>query len=398
MITTFYPPYNFGGDGIFVQRLAHELAERGHHVEVIHCTDAFRLLAPKGPEPTVVEHPKVEVHRLASPFGFLSPLATQQTGYPFFKAGRIREILARGVDVIHFHNISLVGGPGILELGDAIKLHTLHEFWLICPTHALYRFDREICTKRDCVACQLVYRRPPQVWRHTSLMDTAIKHVDAFISPGRHAIAKHRERLGDLPIVYLPHFVPAIELAARDASLPPYFLFVGRLEKLKGLQHVIPLFREYPYAQLWIAGTGQYERELLTLAGNSPNIKFLGFQAGTRVQELYRQAIALIVPSVNYEVAPLVVMEAFRQQTPALVPNLGSLPELIEDSGAGLVHDNVDDLRTNMDRLRADRAFRDELGMKGYRALQEKWTADAHIDRYFALIRDVAARRGRSLD
>lgn len=45
MITTFYPPYNFGGDGIFVQQLSQELARRGHHVEVVHCADAYRLLA-----------------------------------------------------------------------------------------------------------------------------------------------------------------------------------------------------------------------------------------------------------------------------------------------------------------------------------------------------------------
>jgi hypothetical protein len=30
MINTFYPPYNFGGDGIFVQRLSNELVRRGH--------------------------------------------------------------------------------------------------------------------------------------------------------------------------------------------------------------------------------------------------------------------------------------------------------------------------------------------------------------------------------
>ena len=36
MLTTFYPPYNFGGDGIFVHHLANALAQREHHVEVIH--------------------------------------------------------------------------------------------------------------------------------------------------------------------------------------------------------------------------------------------------------------------------------------------------------------------------------------------------------------------------
>jgi hypothetical protein len=49
MITTFYPPYNFGGDGVFVQRLSNELARRNHQVEVIHCIDTYRLLAHQYP-------------------------------------------------------------------------------------------------------------------------------------------------------------------------------------------------------------------------------------------------------------------------------------------------------------------------------------------------------------
>jgi hypothetical protein len=35
MVTTFYPPYNFGGDGIYVHALSNELARRGQ-VDVIH--------------------------------------------------------------------------------------------------------------------------------------------------------------------------------------------------------------------------------------------------------------------------------------------------------------------------------------------------------------------------
>ena len=78
MITTFYPPYNFGGDGIFVQRLANELGKRGHHVDVIHCADSYRLLAGQEPKPGAPEHPNVTAHPLSSPYGRLSPLATQQ--------------------------------------------------------------------------------------------------------------------------------------------------------------------------------------------------------------------------------------------------------------------------------------------------------------------------------
>ena len=48
MITTFYPPYNFGGDGIFIYRLSNALANRGHKVDIIHCKDAYLMLQPMG--------------------------------------------------------------------------------------------------------------------------------------------------------------------------------------------------------------------------------------------------------------------------------------------------------------------------------------------------------------
>lgn len=57
MITTFYPPYNFGGDGLFVHQLTKELVQTGHRVDVIHCHDAYRLLARREPEGTYEKLP-----------------------------------------------------------------------------------------------------------------------------------------------------------------------------------------------------------------------------------------------------------------------------------------------------------------------------------------------------
>ena len=48
-LTTFYPPHNFGGDGIGVQRLARALVRRGHRVTVVHDTDAYHSLHPAPP-------------------------------------------------------------------------------------------------------------------------------------------------------------------------------------------------------------------------------------------------------------------------------------------------------------------------------------------------------------
>jgi glycosyltransferase involved in cell wall biosynthesis len=396
MINTFYPPYSFGGDGIFVHRLSNELAKRGHKVDVIHCIDSYRLGTRHDPVTTYDDHPNVTVHGLRSPLGFLSPLATQQTGYPLFKSGPILEILKKDFDVIHYFNISLFG-PKILHYGQGIKLYTMLEYWLVCPTHTLFRFNRAPCTEPYCFACSLVYKRPPQWWWYTSLLENSLKHVDAFIAPSRFTENIHRRLRLKSPMVHLPYFVPSTPTAKPLGKTPekPYFLFVGRLEKLKGLHTVIPIFHHYQKAELLIAGTGDDEPHLKQLAGRCDRIRFLGHVSGPRLQDLYRGAVAVIVPSICFDVFPLVPIEAVSLGTPVIVRNLGGMPEVIDESGVGFIYNTNEELVSAMDRLLADPSYRNQLGQRGYEAYKRNWTAEVHFERYFKLIHDIAGTRNR---
>ena len=394
LINTFYPPYSFGGDGIFVHRLANELAKRGHKVDVIHCINSYRLGAGHDPVTAYDDHPNVTVHGITSPVGFLSPLATQQTGYPLFKSGRILEILKKGFDVIHYFNISLFG-PKILQYGKGIKLYSMLEYWLVCPTHTLFRFNRAPCIKPHCFACSLAHKRPPQWWRYSSLLENSLEHVDTFIAPSRFTENIHR-RLGlGSPIVHLPYFVPSPSAIKPPGNTPdkPYFLFVGRLEKLKGLQTVIPIFHHYQKAELLIAGTGEYETQLKQLASGCERIRFLGYISGSPLEALYRHAVAVIVPSICFDVYPLVPIEAVGLQTPVIVRNLGGMPEVIEDSGAGFIYDTNEELVSSMDQLLANPLYRNQLGQRGYEAYKRTWTADVHLKRYFQLIHEIGVTR-----
>src|SRR5262245_64039601 len=92
-LTTFYPPYSFGGDAMYIYRLAHALGDEGHHVDVVHCADAYNLLHPGPPPLTFAAHPNVTVHTLRSGYGWLSPLLTQQTGRPMLKTRPIKALL-----------------------------------------------------------------------------------------------------------------------------------------------------------------------------------------------------------------------------------------------------------------------------------------------------------------
>jgi glycosyltransferase involved in cell wall biosynthesis len=402
MLTTFYPPYNFGGDGIGTQRLAQALVRRGHQVTVIHDVDAYNSLN-KGAEPTPTPEPEgLEVRRLRSGLGVLSPLLTQQTGRPFVNGRAINKILAEGAfDVIHFNNVSLVGGPGLLSVGKGIKIYEAHEHWLVCPSHVLWRHGREVCTGRQCFRCTLHHGRPPQLWRYTGYLERQLEHVDVFIAKSEFSRAKHHEFGFSRDMTVLPYFLPDVEspLPTAQGTSPherPYFLFVGRLEKIKGLDDVIPLFREPGNTDLLIAGDGEYGAQLRELAGDAPRVKFLGRLTPDALRRYYQHALALVVPSVCFETFGIIIIEAFRQGTPVIARRIGPFPEIIDRSGGGLLFRNAPELLDAMHRIEREPALRGELSRAGFKGFVDHWSESAVVPEYLELIRRAAEDKGHT--
>jgi glycosyltransferase involved in cell wall biosynthesis len=404
-LTTFYPPFHFGGDAIGIQRLCQALARRGHHVTVVHDTDAHRMLHG-GPAPQPEVDPfGVEVIPLASALGSAACLLTQQTGHPVVHGRRMREILAEGrFDVINYHNVSLAGGPGLWALGSGIKLHMAHEHWLVCESHTLWRHGRELCDLRECTRCVLSYRRPPQLWRRTGMIERYGAHVDAWIAMSEFSREKHREFEFPFPMEVLPYFLPEREAGdaahrpespAPGAPARPYFLFVGRLERIKGLQEVIPLFRELPGADLWIAGAGDYAPELQRLASGMPNVRFLGRIPEAELARAYRHALALIVPSLCFETFGIILIEAFQNGIPVIARRLGPFPEIVESSGGGELFADAGELTAALRRMLAEPAHRAALAERGARAFRERWSESAVLPRYLGIARRAALARGR---
>ena len=106
-LTTFYPPYSFGGDATYLHRLCHALGDADHHVDVVHCLDSYYSLHPNQPEIQYPAHPNVATYPLRSGLKWVYPLLTHQTGRPLLKQRRIEELFAsHRYDVVHFHNIS----------------------------------------------------------------------------------------------------------------------------------------------------------------------------------------------------------------------------------------------------------------------------------------------------
>ncbi|HKH90607.1 MAG TPA: glycosyltransferase family 4 protein [Gemmatimonadaceae bacterium] len=397
MITTFYPPRSFGGDAVAVQSLARALVRVGHHVTVVCDDDAYRTLSGRRDSMRPELDDGVVVHRLASRLGALAVGLTQQTGHPIVHGGRLRHILETGrFDVINYHNLSLVGGPAALAYGSGVKLYTAHEHWLVCPTHVLWRHRIEPCPARECIRCQLSYGRPPQLWRHTGLLQRQLEHVDAFIAVSRFSRDKHHEFGFTREMEVIPGFVrepgpPPVTAAAPPTR--PYFLFVGRLESLKGLDDVIDTFADFEAADLVIAGEGGERRTLEARAAGNPRVRFVGFQSGDALAQLYADASAVIASSRGYETFGLSVIEAYSRGIPVLARRLGSYLELVEETGAGETFTDGEELRAAMQRLLSDSTRRSAMSSAALALFRSRYSEDIVVPQYLELVARLLPQR-----
>jgi glycosyltransferase involved in cell wall biosynthesis len=408
MITTFFGAHSFGGDAAYVERLSQALCRRGHEVHVFYCVDSFNAVRNGHPLRSYKPAPGLHLHPLKSPFGILSPLATQATGMPLFKSRALQEVLDDpATDVIHFHNISLVGGPGLLGLGTnrrAARIMTAHEHWLICPMHLLWKYDRMACDVPSCVSCCLKGRRPPQTWRLTRAIERGLGRLDALLFPSRHSLEEHRRRgIGDhVPLVHLPYFLPddwsnGVESEPPEPLERPYLAAAGRLVRMKGFDRLIPLMRFLPEVDLRLAGTGPAEGELKVLAHDLPNVRFEGLLSGAELARLFRSARAVVVPSLFPETFGYVVLEAFSVGTPVVVhEGGGALYETGFLSGGGLAYRTDTELLTALRRMVHDHRLHDDLAARGYAVRMGEWSESEHLERYFTLIDGARATREHS--
>lgn len=416
MLATFYPPWSFGGDGQMVQMLAHALVERGAEVTVAHSVASHRVLeGSKSPpqEELWREERGVRLVGIDHDLGPLAPVASYVSGRPSLTRRRIEKLFDAGFDVVHFHNPSLLGAPGVFRLrADAsLKLLTLHDYWLVCPTSVFTRNQKELCTRRTCIRCLAAHHRPPQPWRYTPLLRRSIGGLDAMLAPSQTSARLHAGLPGEVPVRRLENFVdpdpgeaegsapqPGVARPHPRADTAPHprarFLFVGRLERMKGAERLLPVFAQRPRDELVIVGKGSQEPRLRKLAAGLPNVHLTGKLAPHQLEPLYRQATAVLMPTIGHESCPLVLLEAHARGIPVIASDHGALREMIRSSGGGLLFADAGELHQALDRISSEAGLRSALGSRARAHYLREWTREAHLQRYFGLIEELARRRG----
>ncbi|VAW53785.1 hypothetical protein MNBD_GAMMA05-1268 [hydrothermal vent metagenome] len=395
MVTTFYPPYHFGGDATYVRALSRALVARGHEVVVIHCEDAYNTVSHTRAS-TEVTHDGITVHRLKSRFGILSPLLTQQLGQPGFKSAAIKKILNEKFDVVNFHNISLVGGPSVLKLSNApVTLYTLHEHWLLCPTHIFWKNKSSACDQPQCIRCCLRSGIPPQLWRYTGLVKRNLANVDLMLAPSQFTAQKHRDAGFKNNIQVLPLFSslspdrpPAFKTGSK-----PRFIFAGRVTASKGVEAMLKIFSEMSDVELQVVGDGDLLKQLQLDYVSSSHIYFMGSVTQHELIKLYQNATALILPSLAPETFGLTVVEAFACGIPAIVRVAGGNREIIDETGAGFVYTSDDELKSAVNKLATNESLRIKLGEKARTSYTQLYTEEHHTNKYLSFVADIKKQK-----
>jgi glycosyltransferase involved in cell wall biosynthesis len=396
MVTTFYPPFSYGGDATYVRNLAKSVAALGHEVEVIASTDAYFVRSKDQGEADVTAEDGITVHRLSHPAGILAPLMSHQSGRAALHAPALKAFLAKPFDVLHFHNISLMGAPGVLGMGEArARLLSLHDHWLICPTHVLWKNRSRACDRRTCFSCSIRSGLPPQLWRYTGLRDRYLRKVDRLLAPSRFTADMHRENGVDAPIDVLPLFSSIDRPSNAPEIKRNRIVFAGRVMALKGIANLVRVVARMPDVELVVIGEGELRADLTAKYASHPNIRFLGKIDQQALADHYASAAAIVIPSIVPETFGLTLVEAAACGTPAIVrKGAGGAAEIVQATGGGLLYDGDQELAAAIRRLIEDRPLRDSLGALARSGYLARYTQEKHVAAYLAHVEDVLGKRG----
>ena len=393
MVTSFYPPYHVGGACVHVYHLANALAEKGHIVHVVFSKEAYNLKRKGQPSSKdYPNHENIRLFEIESPVGRLAPVYSYVTGLP--ASLKVRAVLKQNYDIIHYHNISLMG-PIVLRLGDAPKIYTAHDHWLFCPYNDYFTGDQVCGIKPASLPCALDLlknKRPPQLWRFTNTLRNALRSIDLVLSPSQYLESFLMKNGLERPVSILPNFVLNPPDDVPDLAEEDFFFYAGMLEEIKGISSLLKVFQRID-RKLVIAGNGSLQDSVKRAAANRRNISYVGWLERKKLYSYYTKANAFILASRCPENSPLTVLESYSVGTPALGSDIGGIPEIIGEVDRNLLFQpgDIDEIAEKITSF--SRYLYDKAQIKKH--FYARFSSNHYVDRYLQLVEGVLENSGR---
>ncbi len=311
----FSSPWNVlsGGGQLAVHELASASALEGHEVHAVYS-------APSG------------WSRPPDRLPYVAHVTTQRSWRhynldAFEHAMTVRRLLRSArFDIVYGHSVNAVLLPDVCRSAGVPFVYVFHDTRLAdpaqaAPLRAIFEWDYHLIRRALRVADDVVVFSD---WSRHLLARADVRATDRI----------HRER---------PGLGAGWFAVPRVTGPTPIVLHWGRLAPTKNVDVLLEAFaqvvREFPTAQLRIAGVGSSERVLRRMAhdlGIAPRVVWLGRLAPNAIQAECATATVAAFPT-QVESFGLAIAEACAARLPTIATRSGSIPELISHGENGLL-------------------------------------------------------------
>lgn len=352
-----YLPEKIGGTELYTRTLAQAQVRQGHEVAIF--TPASLPPRVGNLAPTVEEG--VRVYR--APTGprsatqvFLSTFGQKELSRHF-----VHVVGHETPDLIHIQHLMGVPasiGPLMAKIPTVV---TLHDYWYLCANaQLLTNYDETVCGGPrgwvNCARCAIARAGHPQAlplipalvplmaYRHLRLKPF-LQKAQALIAPT--AFTGHiYAQMGLAPeqIHIVPH---GLDLPAQlPARVLPrkglHIAYIGGLSWQKGVHGLVTAVNQLPTSGVKLTIYGDttafpdYVAHLKQLAQH-PGIHLAGRIPHAQLWQALADVDVVVVPSLWYETASLIVQEAFAMGVPVIASALGALRERVNDGVDGVL-------------------------------------------------------------
>jgi len=360
-VNVYFNPFMVGGAEWYVYNISRRLVQRGHDVHVFTSNKYQKQTAPAN---EVIEG--ITVHRI--------PLKLDMSYRLKIWDGLADSIKREHFDVIHTYDYGQPHTRIALKVGreeDIPTLITVFDIHTMIPRPwykqiPIRLFERYSAGGVFRSANRILVRAPPLV---TPLERMGAPQNRITVTPS----GINEESLGK--------FEGDLFLRDHGVSGSPVILFLGRLNPLKGPQHLLAaapdILKEFPRAVFVFIGPEQsgYTKVLRGIANSSgveKNVFFVGPEYDfTRKMQAYAACDVFVMPT-TYEGTSQAIFEAMSQGKPIVATSVGGIPFQIENGREGILVPYGDDraLKQAVVRVLRDKTLAEALGSSARRKVE----------------------------
>ncbi len=391
-----FPPENSGGSEHVALNLSRGLQAAGHEVTVITATQ-------KQEQAGESIHEGLRVFRIYS--SSRSRFAQSYIGIwnPFIKKLFVDILKKENPDIVHFHNIhthiSYAALKWTKQNTKAKIFFTAHDVLSFAYTRLTHfinphqpvaqgRYDYRMTPARLFRQAGKMYNpfRNLIIRRYLKLADKIFVVSNALGEAFKqNGILNTQTIYNGIDISRLDCDGGTMELFKSSHSLnnKKVILFAGRPMSAKGLVPLIEslpiVIQKNPTAVLAMAIQGSYAEQIKKLISEKSltnHVVFLGHHTGTDWAAMFHSSDVVVVPSIYFDPAPLVSMEAMAAGKPVVGTCFGGTPEIIEQDQTGFIVNPYDrnGMADRISTLLSDGVLAQTFGANGRKRVESRFT------------------------